>query len=90
MKRNPFLNKPFLKPRSYVRMACDPTEHHAPERWNTLLKSYLIVSRKMGRRLKNLNVAPYERLVRKRSSVVPNIFQHEPLRYEGFAKYHKG
>jgi len=50
---------------------------------NTLLNSYLIVSRKMGRRLKNHNMATYERFVLRGSlSVVPSFFEHEPLRYE--------
>jgi hypothetical protein len=41
MKRNPLLNKLRLKPRSYVWKACVPPERQAPERWNTLLNSYL-------------------------------------------------
>jgi len=36
-------------------------------------------------------MVPYERFMRRGSlSVVPKFFEHEPLRYEGFAECHKG
>ena len=51
---------------------------------------WLTVSRKIGRRVKSRNMAPYERRVRRGSILVHISFENQPLRYEGFAKCRKG